>query len=40
MVHVDGEGIPGMTVGTIEATEAEFEVEEQEVAPEAVEAKG
>jgi len=40
MVHVDGEGIPGMTAGTIEATEAEFEVEEQEVAPEAVEAKG
>jgi hypothetical protein len=39
-VRAEGEGVPGMTAGTIEATEAEFEVEEQEDAQEAVEFKG
>ena len=37
-VRVEGEGVPGMSAGTIEATEAEFAIEEQ--AQEAVQFEG
>jgi len=39
-VRAEGEGVPGATAGTLQATEVEFEVEEQEAAVQQIEFKG
>ncbi len=39
-VRAEGDGVPGMTAGTLQATEVEFEVEEQEAAVQQIEFTG